>query len=123
MPRPTAKMKDQSDLQQIPGVGPSIARTLQLVGIRRVADLKGRDPERLYQSLIRKEGRHIDRCVLYIFRLAVYYASTPERNHDPDKLLWWNWMDAARIQSSKRKKGASKWRGSKRSTKTKRRAN
>ena len=85
------------ELQEIPGVGPSIARTLQLVGIRRVADLKGKDPERLYQRLMRKEGRHVDRCVLYTFRCAVYYATS--RNPDPDKLLWWNWKDSARRPS------------------------
>ena len=86
-------------------MGPSIARTLQLVGIRRVADLKRKDPERLYQRLMRKEGKHVDRCVLYIFRCAVYYATA--RNPDPDKLLWWNWKDSARIQSrGQQKKGA-----------------
>jgi hypothetical protein len=34
---------------------------------------------------------HIDRCVLYGFREAVYYAS--HKNHDPELLKWWNWSD------------------------------
>ena len=79
-------------LQEIPGVGPSIADDLYKLGIRKVSDLKGRDPERLYHRLCRLQGAHIDRCVLYVFRCAVYYASASRP--DPDKLLWWNWSDA-----------------------------
>ena len=79
-------------LQEIPGVGPSIADDLYRLGIRKVSDLKGRDPERLYRRLCRQQGAHVDRCVLYVFRSAVYYASASRP--DPDKLLWWNWSDA-----------------------------
>jgi hypothetical protein len=35
----------------------------------------------------------VDRCVLYVFRCAVYFAS--EAEHDPELLKWWNWKDAA----------------------------
>ena len=107
MSRGKDRAESGRELLEIPGVGPSIARTLQLVGIRRVVDLKGRDPERLYQRLMRKEGKHVDRCVLYVFRCAVYYATA--RNPDPDKLLWWNWMDSPRIQSrGQQKKGGQR---------------
>jgi hypothetical protein len=41
--------------------------------------------------LIKTKGKHIDRCVLYTFRCAVYYASN--RNHTPSKLKWWNWKN------------------------------
>lgn len=76
-------------LQTIPGVGPSIAADLRGLGIERVSDLVGKDPEAMYDTLCRKEGQHIDRCVLYVFRCAVYYASHEE--HDQKLLLWWNW--------------------------------
>ena len=79
------------DLSRIPGVGPSIASDLYLLGIRQVADLRGRDPEFLYSELCREMGRHVDRCVLYVFRCAVYFAS--ESKHDPELLKWWNWKD------------------------------
>jgi hypothetical protein len=92
----TASPAILKDLQEIPGVGPSIARDLWNLGIKKVSDLKRRDPERLYRRLCRQEGQHVDRCVLYIFRCAVYYAST--RRPHPDKLLWWNWKDTKRIQ-------------------------
>ncbi len=81
-------------LQEIPGVGPSIAVDLRDLGIRRVSDLSGRDPQRLYEKLCALRGTHIDRCVLYVFRCAVYYAG--RKRHDPERLKWWNWSDARR---------------------------
>ena len=83
----------RSPLQEIPGVGPSIARDLERLGIRRVADLARRDPERMYRDFVRLEGRPVDRCLLYVFRCACYYART--KRPDPQKLLWWNWKDEA----------------------------
>jgi len=79
-------------VQRIPGVGPSIAADLHLLGIHDVAELRGRNPETLYADLCRDVGHHVDRCVLYVFRCAVYYAS--EAKHDPELLKWWNWKDA-----------------------------
>ena len=35
----------------------------------------------------------VDRCLLYVFRCACYYART--KRPDPQKLLWWNWKDEA----------------------------
>ena len=47
------------NLQEIPGVGPSIAQDLRGLGIKKVSDLKGRDPERLYRHLCQQEGQHV----------------------------------------------------------------
>lgn len=90
MPIP-ANDNGPSDLQAIPGIGPSLARDLRDLGIHRVPDLVGRDAERLYRDLCVLRGDHIDRCVLYAFRCAVYFASNP--SHDPELLKWWNWKD------------------------------
>jgi len=79
------------NLQEIPGVGPRIAANLLKMGIRRPADLKGKDPSKLYDKLGRLEGARQDPCVLYVFRCAVYYAS--RKRHDPERLKWWNWKD------------------------------
>lgn len=79
------------ELRTIPGIGKSLAQDLLDIGICRVSDLKGRDPERLYAKLTALRGQHIDRCVLYTFRCAVYYASRTK--HDPELLKWWNWKD------------------------------
>ncbi len=79
------------DLQVIPGVGPSIAQDLHELGYRTVAQLRGEDPANMYAELCRRRGEPIDRCVLYVFRCAVYFASHDK--HDEELLKWWNWKD------------------------------
>ena len=81
----------RDDLQSIPGVGPSLAQDLRDLGIQHVAELRGQDPERLYGRLIAQRGVHQDRCVLYVFRCAVYFAETAQP--DPERLKWWSWKD------------------------------
>jgi hypothetical protein len=90
MKSPTKK-QSLKDLQAIPGIGKSIAEDLWQLGIRRVKDLKGKDPERLYSRRCTQVGTRIDPCLLYVFRCAVYYAS--RKRHDPELLKWWNWKD------------------------------
>ncbi len=85
----TAALKD---LQRIPGVGPSIARDLMKLGFTRVPELRGRDPEKLYARSNQLRGQTQDRCLLYVFRCAVYFAE--EKRPDPERLKWWNWSDA-----------------------------
>ncbi len=85
--------EDRCDLQEIPGVGPRISELLESVGVHRVADLDGADPEELYGSLCRRHRRPLDRCLLYVLRCAVYYASTPRPQ--PRLLQWWNWKDSS----------------------------
>ena len=79
------------ELRVIPGVGKSIAEDLWNLGLRSVQDLKGQDAEELYVRLCAMQGTQIDRCMLYVFRCAVYYAS--HEQHDPELLKWWNWKD------------------------------
>ncbi len=86
-----------AELSKIPGVGPSLASDLYLVGIREVAELRDQNPQVLYDELCTQAGSRVDRCVLYVFRCAVYYAS--ESRHDPEKLKWWNWKDSAQRQN------------------------
>jgi len=76
-------------LQAIPGVGPSLAADLVSLGYRSVEELQGEDPEAMYARLMEQVGGHVDRCVLYVFRCAVYFASTDRP--DPEKLKWWSW--------------------------------
>jgi hypothetical protein len=84
-----ALMKD--DLQKIPGVGKRIAQDLRNLGIGSIQELKDKDPEELYARLCDQQGVKIDRCMLYVFRCAVYYAST--QTYDPELLKWWNWKN------------------------------
>ncbi len=78
-------------LQRIPGVGPSMATDLRRVGVERLEDLAGRDPRQLYEQLEDLAGEHVDRCVLYVFRAAVYFASTADL--EPELTKWWSWKD------------------------------
>ena len=80
-----------ANLSLIPGVGPSIAADLYVLGIKDVSELRGRSPESLYAELCREVVKRVDRCALYVFRCAVYFASQAE--HDPELLKWWNWKD------------------------------
>ena len=94
-----AKKAVLRDLRRIPGVGPSIAEDLWLIGVRSVDDLRGGDPDALYERMCERQGVRIDRCMVYVLRCAVYFAS--EYPHDPDKLLWWNWKDPAPVSRSR----------------------
>ena len=74
-------------------MGRKIAQDLWRLGVCSVGDLKGHDPEELYGRLCLEEGVNVDRCMLYVFRCAVYYASN--ETHDPELMKWWNWKDDA----------------------------
>ena len=79
------------NLKQIPGVGKNIAEDLLDLGFRAPEGLKNENPEHLYERLCALRGRPIDRCMLYVLRCAVYFAS--HTRHDPEKLKWWKWKD------------------------------
>lgn len=79
------------DLMRIPGVGKSIASDLLNININSVEDLKGKDPEVLYDRSNEYAGVVQDRCLLYVFRCAVYFSENPEP--EPEKLKWWRWKD------------------------------
>lgn len=64
---------------------------LRNIGICSVADLKGKNPQKLYEASNRFAGKAQDRCLLYVFREAVYFAENS--NPDPERLKWWYWKD------------------------------
>ncbi|MFQ6677681.1 MAG: helix-hairpin-helix domain-containing protein [Fidelibacterota bacterium] len=81
------------DLMQIPGVGKSIAEDLINIEIMSVNDLKGKDPYKLYDQSNNYAETVQDRCLLYVFRCAVYFAETEGKLIEQEKLKWWNWKD------------------------------
>jgi nucleotidyltransferase/DNA polymerase involved in DNA repair len=80
----------KNPLEVIPGIGHSIATDLNNIGIFRVEDLVDKDPQELYDRSNTFAGVVQDRCLLYTFRCAVYFACG---GRDPVKLKWWNWKD------------------------------
>lgn len=78
-------------LQLIPGIGKACSLDLWNIGIRKVSDLSGKNPDNLYKKLNKVNGATHDICMLYTFRCAVYFAS--EKIHNKEKLNWWYWKD------------------------------
>jgi len=98
-----AKEKKEAGLRSIPGVGKVIEKDLISLGIERPGDLIGKDPEKLYLRLCALQGRHVDRCMLYVLRCAVYFVT--EQKHDTQLLKWWNWKDD-QTGAARQKRGA-----------------
>lgn len=60
-------------LTQLPNIGPACAGDLRLLGIRTPAELIGRDPYAMYDSLCRLTGQRHDPCVIDVFIAAVRF--------------------------------------------------
>ena len=131
-PKPTATRDDLdalAALQTLPSIGPRLAEKLLLLGVSSPADLRGRDPESLYDELQSRLGP-VDRCVLYAFRCAVYAAehaaadgSDQGGGHgtaDPELAKWWNWKDGGpalrRAQATPKERRAQAAAGRRRSS-------
>ncbi|HVA97376.1 MAG TPA: helix-hairpin-helix domain-containing protein [Bacteroidia bacterium] len=87
------KQQAIKELSKIPGVGKSLATDLWNIDIKSIAELKGKNPDELYDLSNKFAGSIQDRCVLYVFKCAVYYADTPTDEHETEKLKWWNWKE------------------------------
>ncbi|MGA2431781.1 MAG: DUF4332 domain-containing protein [Candidatus Acidiferrum sp.] len=89
-------------LADLISVGPAMVRDFELLGVRSVAQLARRSPERLYRELGRVARQHQDICVLDTFRAAVAQARDP---HLPvEKCQWWWWSS----QRKARQEGTTK---------------
>ena len=81
----------KSPFESLPGIGPNLAKALVDLGFNDPSDLRGQNPETMFEELCDQRDEKIDRCVLYAFRCAVYCSSTEAP--DPELLKWWNWKD------------------------------
>jgi hypothetical protein len=61
-------------LTAIPNVGPAVARKLLALDVTCLDDLRGRDPDELFEQLCAMDGRRHDPCLLDTFTAAVAYA-------------------------------------------------
>ncbi len=85
---------DVKRLQTIPGVGKTISKDLVRLGFLSVESIKGQNPEDMYNRHNKIKGATQDKCMLYVFRCAVYFANTLGKKQDQKKLLWWYWKNA-----------------------------
>ena len=86
-----AKEAALKELSTIPGIGKSAANDLWSIGIKSISDLIGQDAESMYELLCRISGFKQNKCFIYAFRCAIYYAETPKDEQELEKLQWWNW--------------------------------
>ncbi|MBK9981718.1 MAG: helix-hairpin-helix domain-containing protein [Saprospiraceae bacterium] len=91
MSNQSSKPETLKSFQVIPGIGKACALDLWDMGFRNVAELKGKNPAKLYAQLNTITGMTHDICMLYTFRCAVYFVT--EKKHDKEKLNWWYWKD------------------------------
>ncbi|GAB7141103.1 protein Cdd1 [Deferribacterales bacterium RsTz2092] len=82
----------KSELTKIPGIGKNMAEHLTKAGFPTIESLKGKKADDVYAADCIAQNSTLDRCVLYCYRLAVYYA-----DHDgqlpENKLNWYDWKD------------------------------
>jgi hypothetical protein len=71
-----------SELTQVPHVGPKTAADLQRIGITAIDELRGQDPDLLFERLCATEGVH-DICSRDVFASAIHYAETGRSR------AWW----------------------------------
>lgn len=91
LPSDLGKTKILKELQTIPGIGKACSLDLWNIGIRKIEDLSGQNPQELYRRLNTVTAMTHDICMLYTFRCAIYYAT--EKYHEKEKLNWWYWKD------------------------------
>jgi hypothetical protein len=70
-----ATAEDCRALEQLPNVGPAMARDLRRLGIHSPQALKGRDGLQLYRALCDATGHRQDPCVLDTFLAVVDFMN------------------------------------------------
>lgn len=75
-------------LTDLPNIGKASAADLRLLGIQEPAQLVGRDPLDLYESLCRLTGLRQDPCVLDVF------ISITRFMEGEDPRPWWEYTEA-----------------------------
>lgn len=77
------RLADCATLEDLPNIGPAMARDLRVLGVRAPHELRGRDPYALYDELNRRTGLRHDPCVLDTLIAVVRFAGG-----DPPQ-PWW----------------------------------
>jgi hypothetical protein len=79
----------QRQLKDLTSVGPACLADFELLGINNVADLRRRNPKRMYDDLCRLKRQRLDPCCLDVFVAAVAQAKDP--NLPIEQRQWWYW--------------------------------
>lgn len=81
--RKAKRPSDVRSFEEIPNVGPSLAKDLRLLGFRHPRELIDQDGIQLYQKLMEKTAMYQDPCVADVFMSAIDFmeGGTPKK--------WW----------------------------------
>ena len=80
---------EEQQLSDLVSIGPAMLRDFELLGVRTVAQLARRNPEKMYEKLCQVTGQAKDICCLDVFRAGVAQAKNP--NLPIEQRLWWHW--------------------------------
>ena len=92
--------REERQLSDLVSIGPAMLRDFELLGVRTVAQLARRDPEKLYEKLCQITGQAQDICCLDTFRAAVAQAKNP--NLPPEQRQWWHWSRKRKARDARR---------------------
>jgi Pathogenicity locus len=91
-------MKSERRLEDLVSVGPVFLRDFERLGVKTVAQLARRKPEKLYEGLCHMTGQAQDLCCLDVFRAAVAQARDP---HLPvEQRQWWYWSRQRKVHDA-----------------------
>jgi len=76
-------------LKDLLSIGPAMLEDLELLGIHSVAQLRRRNPQRMYRELCRIKRQVIDPCCLDVFVAAVAQSKDPQL--PVEQRQWWYW--------------------------------
>ena len=79
----TGKRTDIDDLINIPNVGPATIKYLNMLGIKKPAQLIGQNPYSMFEELCAITGKKLDPCLADVFIAAVRFME----GEPPKK--WW----------------------------------
>ncbi len=89
-------------LQKIPNVGPRMAGDLLKLGIARLQDAAGRDPDEMYYELCALDAKRHDPCVRDVFAAVVSFArGKPARS-------WWEFTPERKEREAKEREARRK---------------
>jgi len=93
-------------LKDLVSIGPAMLEDFELLGIHSVAQLRRRNPQRLYRELCRIRKAVIDPCCLDVFVAAVAQAKDP--NLPVEQRQWWYWSKVRKqVEKTQRRRELS----------------
>ena len=92
--------REERQLSDLVSIGPAMLRDFELLGVRTVAQLARRDPEKMYEKLCQITGQAQDICCLDAFRAAVAQARNPKL--PAAQRQWWHWSRKRKAADARR---------------------